>query len=143
MIDPTYPLFPIFAFLVAFQAWCILTNKAKNAAAAFGVGLISSWGLLWVAAIMVFNDCQTDFARIECVGASMENGHAVNGSVNGSVSSPTKRSKSTETARPDAIAKGSYDAKQKTTAGAAPIAIQCGFVTTVSGDGKTARLTEE
>lgn len=57
--------YPVFAFLFAFQTWCILTTKAKHPAGAFGVGILSSWGVLWVASIMIFNDCQSDFLRIE------------------------------------------------------------------------------
>lgn len=57
--------YPLFAFLFAFQSWCILTTRAKHPAGAFGVGLLSAWGLLWVASIMIVNDCQSDFFRIE------------------------------------------------------------------------------
>lgn len=57
--------FPVFGCLCAFQSWCILTNRARNPASAFGVGLISSWATLWVSAVMVANDCQTDLKRIE------------------------------------------------------------------------------
>ena len=57
--------YPLFVFLCMFQALCILTNKAKHPAASFGVGILSAWGVLWVGAITVANDCQTDFSRIE------------------------------------------------------------------------------
>lgn len=57
--------YPVFVFLAAFQTWCIFTNKAKHPEAAFGVGLLSSWGVLWVATLMIINDCQADFKRIE------------------------------------------------------------------------------
>ncbi|KAK4961085.1 hypothetical protein LTR10_001575 [Elasticomyces elasticus] len=75
---------PVFAFLLAYQGWCIATNRARSPAAAFGVGLISSWGTLWVAAIMIVNDCQTDFSRVERRSSSDEagsNGAVTNGSV--------------------------------------------------------------
>ena len=61
----TWLRFPLFVFLVLFQGWCIMTNKAKNPAALFGIGLVSSWGVLWVAAILIAKDCQFDFKRIE------------------------------------------------------------------------------
>ncbi|KAK0259511.1 hypothetical protein LTS09_005862 [Friedmanniomyces endolithicus] len=91
--------FPVFGLLLAFQAWCIATNRARSPAAAFGVGLISSWGTLWVAAIMVANDCQADFKRIErtyddvaSVAASpAENGHRTNGDVQGQLGSSNIR----------------------------------------------------
>ena len=57
--------FPTFGILVAFSAWCILNMKARSAPAAYGVGLISAWGTLWTSALMFFNDCQTDFKRLE------------------------------------------------------------------------------
>ncbi|KAK1063786.1 hypothetical protein LTR33_012224 [Friedmanniomyces endolithicus] len=87
--------FPVFGLLLAFQAWCIATNRARSPAAAFGVGLISSWGTLWVAAIMVANDCQVDFKRIERTSddavneavAPTENGNRTNGVVQGQLGS--------------------------------------------------------
>lgn len=56
---------PLYGFLCAFSAWCILTNKARSSASAYGVGLVSAWGTLWTGAIIFFNDCQSDFKRIE------------------------------------------------------------------------------
>lgn len=56
---------PVFAFLCCYQGWCIVTNRARNPAVSFGVGLLSSWGVLWVAAVMIVNDCQSDFKRVE------------------------------------------------------------------------------
>lgn len=57
--------YPIFAFLFAFQTWCVLYTRAKHPAGAFGVGLLSAWGVLWVASLMIVNDCQSAFTRIE------------------------------------------------------------------------------
>jgi hypothetical protein len=54
-----------FTLMCCFQVWTVATNRARNPAAAFGVGLISCFGVLWTAAIMIFNDCQRDFRRIE------------------------------------------------------------------------------
>lgn len=87
--------YPVFAFLVAFQGWCIMTNRARNAQAAFGVGLLSCWGTLWVAAIMIVNDCQTDFKRIERSGNDDELDHSknpMNGSTNGPAKAPSQSS---------------------------------------------------
>ncbi|QIW99035.1 hypothetical protein AMS68_004553 [Peltaster fructicola] len=61
----SYTRFPVFALLCVIQAWYLFTNKARNPASAFGVGLISSFGTLWVAAHLIANDCQTDYKRIE------------------------------------------------------------------------------
>ncbi|CAK3939945.1 Hypothetical predicted protein [Lecanosticta acicola] len=89
--------FPLFGFLCAFSAWCILTNKARSPAASYGVGLVSAWGTLWTGAIMCFNDCQTDFKRIERAhgSASMKStnvpngGHVPNGRVKAADQSPS------------------------------------------------------
>ncbi|KAF2160704.1 hypothetical protein M409DRAFT_59736 [Zasmidium cellare ATCC 36951] len=89
---------PLFGFLCAFSAWCILTNKARSSAAAYGVGLVSAWGTLWTGAIMFFHDCQTDFKRIERadnialkkISGDGHDGHP-NGSLsNGSIHKPTE-----------------------------------------------------
>jgi len=83
---------PVFAFLISFQAWSMLTLRARNAASAFGVGLISCFGVLWTAAIMIVNDCQTDFKRIERSDGAPDEGpfadRAMNGAVNGTVRAP-------------------------------------------------------
>lgn len=81
-----------FGIMCAFQLWTMKTNKARNPAASFGVGLISSFGMMWTAAIMILNDSQRDFKRIERredarfswrVGGELtKNGHA-NGDMNG------------------------------------------------------------
>ena len=55
----------VFALMCSFQMWVIITNRARHPAAAFGVGLLSAWGVLWVSTIMAVNDCQTDFKRID------------------------------------------------------------------------------
>lgn len=74
-----------FALMCAFQVWTIATNRARNPAAAFGVGLISCFGVLWTAAIMVFNDCQRDFRRIERGGGeSLEGVREVDGNASAS-----------------------------------------------------------
>jgi len=56
---------PVWFFNAVFSIHCILFTRARNPAAAFGVGLISAWSLLWTATIVIVNDCQTDFRRIE------------------------------------------------------------------------------
>lgn len=56
---------PLYGLLCAFSSLCILTIRARSAPAAYGVGLLSSFGTLWCGAIMCFNDCQTQFKRID------------------------------------------------------------------------------
>ncbi|GIZ46039.1 hypothetical protein CKM354_000918100 [Cercospora kikuchii] len=82
---------PLFGLLVAFSIWNILNVRARSAPAAYGVGLISSWGTMWTAAVMAWNDCQTDFRRLERADeGSLKKvredggvGRSANGSVNG------------------------------------------------------------
>ncbi|EKG15922.1 hypothetical protein MPH_06888 [Macrophomina phaseolina MS6] len=57
--------FPVWAFNAYCSIYAILYCRARNMAPAFGVGLISSWSLLWTFTLLVVHDAQTDFARIE------------------------------------------------------------------------------
>ncbi|KAF2484726.1 membrane bound O-acyl transferase family-domain-containing protein [Neohortaea acidophila] len=94
--------FPAFGLLLGFQAWCVLYMRAKHPAAALGVGLLSAWGVLWVAAIMVVNDCQTDWVRLERGKATETNGVQKGGGLNDTME---RSSNSTET-HPKATAEG-------------------------------------
>ena len=88
--------YPIFAWLVSFQAWVIATNKARHPAGAFGVGLLSAWGVLWVSMIMVVNDCQTDFKRIERKPGAESKGRRTESTLNGSTSNGAISKSSTQ-----------------------------------------------
>lgn len=57
--------FLVWSAVAAFSLWCIIYTRARNPAAAFGVGLINAWATLWCAVMLVFNDAQKDFTRIE------------------------------------------------------------------------------
>lgn len=57
--------FLVFAWITGFAIYTMLYTRAKGMAPAFGVGLISAWSVAWCSAILVCNDCQTDFQRIE------------------------------------------------------------------------------
>jgi hypothetical protein len=54
-----------FAWIVGFATYSAFYTRAKGMAPAFGIGLISAWSVAWVSAILVCNDAQTDFQRIE------------------------------------------------------------------------------
>lgn len=43
----------------------MLSMRARSAAAAFGLGLMCAWGILWVFAITIAYDCQSDFKRYQ------------------------------------------------------------------------------
>lgn len=57
--------FPVWIFNACCSIYSIFYCRARNAAPAFGVGLISSWSMLWTFTLLVVHDAQTDFARIE------------------------------------------------------------------------------
>ncbi|KAK4569793.1 hypothetical protein LTR86_002762 [Recurvomyces mirabilis] len=101
---------PVFAFLCLFQGWCIATNRARHCASAFGVGLLSFWGTLWVAAIMIANDCQRDFKRIERRSDTTE--RFANNDTNGSTSAVEQKELNARKSRPTAQGSdGSSDGK--------------------------------
>jgi hypothetical protein len=54
-----------FAWIIGFAAYTMLYTRAKGMAPSFGIGLISAWSIAWVSAILICNDAQTDFQRIE------------------------------------------------------------------------------
>ena len=57
----------VWAFGVGFEIYCILYTRARGSATAYGIGLGSSWYILWFTACLVAYDAQVDFARIEVV----------------------------------------------------------------------------
>lgn len=88
----------VFALLCSFQTWVVLTNRARHPAGAFGVGLLSAWGILWVSTIMVVNDGQAEFKRIDSKVKHAPTSPAkfsINGTAGNSdlSHSPSKRSK--------------------------------------------------
>lgn len=57
--------FLAWSIMAVFAIWTIRSFRARNPAAAFGVGLISAWCLLWCGVLLIFRDAQHDFSRIE------------------------------------------------------------------------------
>lgn len=57
--------YPACAWIAGFAAYSIIYTRARGMAPALGIGLISAWSVVWVCAILVCNDAQTDFMRIE------------------------------------------------------------------------------
>ncbi|KAL1613542.1 hypothetical protein SLS54_010513 [Diplodia seriata] len=57
--------YPVWALNAYWSVHAVLYTRARNIAPAFGVGLLSSWSLLWTFTLLVAHDAQTDFARIE------------------------------------------------------------------------------
>ena len=68
-----YPLIrhlkvPLFVFIVAFEAHTIRRCKSLNFALGYGIGLVVAWGVYWSSMLLIFNDPQQDFHRIERKG---------------------------------------------------------------------------
>jgi hypothetical protein len=57
--------FLVFAWLFGFAAYNIRYTRARGMAPALGMGLMHVWSVVWVAAILVWNDAQTEFQRVE------------------------------------------------------------------------------
>ncbi|KAF2128441.1 hypothetical protein P153DRAFT_367579 [Dothidotthia symphoricarpi CBS 119687] len=57
--------FLAFAWIAGFAAYSIIYTRARGMAPGLGVGLLNAWSVVWMSAILVCNDAQTDFQRIE------------------------------------------------------------------------------
>lgn len=57
--------FPLFAVQVASTAYLIKNIRAKGVATTLGIGLIAAWETMFFLAVIVCNDPQRDFMRIE------------------------------------------------------------------------------
>ncbi|KAL1984444.1 hypothetical protein VTN96DRAFT_9138 [Rasamsonia emersonii] len=107
-----------FSIIFCVCAYTIYTVRAISLANGYGVGLVTSWFLVWSATILVFNDVQQDFKRIEKVTdvqgrynnenpepngspISTEKGEAVNGRVSTLRLRRTKHSPIQESSSPD------------------------------------------
>jgi hypothetical protein len=57
-----------FAWISAFAVYSVLYTRTRGVAPGLGIGLISAWSVAWVGTILLCNDAQTDFMRIERMG---------------------------------------------------------------------------
>ncbi|KAL1392382.1 membrane bound O-acyl transferase family-domain-containing protein [Phyllosticta capitalensis] len=71
--------YPVWLLNASQSIYLILYSKARNSAPSFGVGLVAAWSLIWTATLLILNDPQEDFKRIERVegvyGNSKSNGN--------------------------------------------------------------------
>lgn len=78
MIPPKHPLhsaltrYATFGAVLSWHVYMILNCRASNPSPAFGVGMISAWGILWSAVVLVFRDAKADWKRIESLEASKQ-----------------------------------------------------------------------
>jgi hypothetical protein len=57
--------FLVWGVLVGFAGYSIRYQKARGMAPALGLGLVHAWSVVYLASILVCNDAQTEFQRIE------------------------------------------------------------------------------
>lgn len=57
--------FLAFVWIAGFAAYSIRYTRCRGMAPSLGIGLISAWSVVYIAAILIANDAQTDFQRIE------------------------------------------------------------------------------
>ncbi|KAF4555414.1 MBOAT-like protein 3 [Elsinoe fawcettii] len=75
---------PVWLFNVVFSFYTVLYQRARNPAGSLGIGIISGWSILWTGVLLIFDDCQEDYMRIERRGISPADGKTVsNGSGRG------------------------------------------------------------
>ena len=57
--------YPLFGAIVYVSMYCTSFCRSKSKAVDYGIGLISIYSVQWAASLMVLNDVQADFKRIE------------------------------------------------------------------------------
>ena len=89
--------FLVFAFNLAHTVYLITNVRARGVAASLGIGLIAAWSTIYILALIVCNDPQREFMRIERMVENSSNeaqngkagvekgeeGQETNGTVNG------------------------------------------------------------
>lgn len=55
----------VWGLLLAFASYSIKYQRARGMAPALGLGLVHAWSVVYLAALLVFNNAQADFQRIE------------------------------------------------------------------------------
>ncbi len=60
-----YARYPAFALIAYFSITTIKNCRSMFCALGFGVGLLTAWGMLWAATLILVNDAPTEFKRIE------------------------------------------------------------------------------
>jgi len=55
----------VLAWNIGFAVYTMLYTRVKIISVGYGIGVVSVWNVVWVSAILICNDAQTDFMRIE------------------------------------------------------------------------------
>ena len=61
----SYARYPIFGFNVYWAFKAIRECRSAAVSTAYGIGLLDGWAILWLAAVLLFDDGRKDFQRIE------------------------------------------------------------------------------
>ncbi|MCJ1282960.1 hypothetical protein MMC26_002287 [Xylographa opegraphella] len=111
LIPPTssrfvsYARYPVFAFNVYWAIKAIKECRSAAVSTSYGIGLLDAWAILWLAAVLIFDDGRSDFCRIEKAEVvpyvdQESNGHAIqegaDAVLNGSADSHKVRRRRTE-----------------------------------------------
>jgi hypothetical protein len=62
--------FVVWALNTAFAAYAIAFTRGRGAVAAYAIGFAMAWSILWTTILIIINDGQSDFARIERASGS-------------------------------------------------------------------------
>ncbi|MCJ1289935.1 hypothetical protein MMC34_001469 [Xylographa carneopallida] len=71
LIPPTssklvsYARYPVFAFNVYWAVKAVKECRSAAVSTGYGIGLLDGWAILWLAAVLIFDDGRSDFHRIE------------------------------------------------------------------------------
>jgi hypothetical protein len=95
-----------FVWITAFAVYSVLYTRTRGLAPGLGIGLISAWSVAWVGTILLCNDAQTDFMRIERMGGVF--GSSIDRSkqkvdTNGSIDSDQEKEKTHKEARDNVV----------------------------------------
>jgi hypothetical protein len=86
--------FMVFAVNLAYTAYLVKNVRAKGVANTLGIGLIAAWSTIYILAVIVCNDPQRDFMRIERTESVFRSDKAPpNGTQNGIANTPTDKSR--------------------------------------------------
>lgn len=63
----TFTRYAVFAFIACWHAYYIRRSSSPNMTTGFGIGILSAWGTLWSAVLLIFRDQKALAKRIDCV----------------------------------------------------------------------------
>ncbi|KAF1967039.1 hypothetical protein BU23DRAFT_543397 [Bimuria novae-zelandiae CBS 107.79] len=98
--------FLVFAFNLAYTVYLIRNVRAKGVASTLGVGLIAAWSTIYVLALLVCNDPQRDFMRIERLEGMFGSGSREDDGVHEGVTSSSTTMRKEENGTANGVTEG-------------------------------------